>query len=382
MSTFNEISEGYPEIKGLLESTADLPQRLWYYLSTDVDDTRTRNEALVASKGDDVLSGDDARGLALLRDYRSYCMYSYDCTNDQQLEARLKVSGFTLIGAKYVSDEMSPAFFLAHRGLDREKHADSGTGRMRETMLCLRGTYSGNDVVTDLIAAGTPFEEGYAHSGMVKSAVYLTGRLKDFLLQAAADGILTICGHSLGAGVAALVTHSLAREEREGRVVCTKDNVRCLCYEPPACVSSSLASAAAADVVYSLVNRDDLVPRLGPTPIINLLQELRQFDWRAAAEKDSNGMVRRITMLFAGNEPGGNDEHRHQHQHRRCSVLDNEDWEYDPVVPGRIFFIAPGLQPVRIDRFSSVLRTLKLTQSMVTDHFIDSDEFTQALSGP
>ena len=104
------------------------------------------------------------------------------------------------------------------------------------------------------------------------------------------------------------------------------------------------------------------------------------FGVGAAAEKDSSGMVRRITMLFAGNEPGGNEEHRHQH--RRCSVLDNEDWEYDPVVPGRIFFIAPGLQPVRIARFSSVLRTLKLTQSMVTDHFIDSDEFTRALSGP
>ena len=355
VSSFNEISESYPEIKTSLETTDDLPQRLWYYLSTGVDEDRARIDS-------SALSEDDERGLALLRQYREYCVYSYECTSDQHLEARLATGGFTLIGAKYISDELSPAFFLAQR-------YDQGR---RETMLCLRGTYSGSDVVTDLIAAGAPFGEGFAHSGMAKSAEYLSRRFRHLVGPdgAPADGVLTICGHSLGAGVAALLTHLLFCRS-EG--FCLKDSVRCLCYEPPACMSGSLAASMEDGCVYSLVNRDDLVPRLGPTPILNLLHELRQFDWRAAAEQDSNGMVRKITMLLAGNGGQGGDRHL-------CNVEANEDWGYDPVVPGRIFFIAPGMGPTRVDRYGDVLRRIQLTRRMVADHFVDSDEFASALA--
>jgi hypothetical protein len=365
VQTFNTISTNYPEIQSLLDSTSDLPQRLWYYLDTNVDDMRATWQ-----DEDKPLSEDDERGLALLKRYREFCIYSYDCTSDRLLEERLSSRGFKLIGAKYVSDERSPAFYLA-------------SNAARETILCIRGTFSGNDVITDLVAAGAPWEGGYAHAGMARAAAYLIERFGDFLLSAAEQdhGVVTVCGHSLGAGVAALVTHSLSstsslssRQAEDGAWGAgKKGRIRCLCYEPPACMSAPLA-ASITDSTYSTVNRDDLVPRLGPTPIVNLLHNLQDFDWRQAAEKDEDPFIRRITLLLAGNDGERSGEAR-----KRCQLEPNEDWHYDPVVPGKVFFITPGSAPVRIDAFSEVLRSLRLTRTSVQDHFVDTEEFMTSL---
>ena len=367
VQTFNTISKNYPEIKSLIESTSDLPQRLWYYVDSDVDDRAARQEEGWA------LSEDDERGLALLKEYREFCIYSYDCTSDLSLEARLSSRGFRLIGAKYASDERSPAFYLA-------------TNAAREIILCIRGTYSGNDVITDLVAAGTPWEGGYAHAGMAKAATYLFDRFGEFLAAAADQGVVTICGHSLGAGVAALVTHSL--ESLASTSSANAARIRCLCYEPPACMSAPLAASISGST-YSTVNRDDLVPRLAPTPIMNLLHNLQEFDWRQAAEKGGDAFIRRITLLLAGEghgggeggegQEGGEGGERSAERRKRCTLEPSEEWHYDPVVPGKVFFITPGTAPVRVDACSEVLRSLRLTRSSVRDHFVDTEEFMTSL---
>lgn len=240
--TFDTVKAAYPEIQELLENTPDLPQRLWYYAAADVDEKRVREEQ--GASGSIPLSEDDGRALELLREYRELAVYAYDCTGDRLLEERLSPRGFTLIGAKYGSDESSPAFYLA-------MNASNG-----EIVLVIRGTYSGNDVVTDLVAAGAPFFEGYAHAGMVKASQYLHGRFADVFDAVASRGkTITICGHSLGAGVAALLTHSLCQKRVDN------ENIRCLCFEPPACIDATLAEASAGDRIFSIVNRDDLVVR-------------------------------------------------------------------------------------------------------------------------
>ena len=249
--------------------------------------------------------------------------------------------------------------------------------------MCIRGTFSGNDVITDMVAAGTPFGDGgFAHKGMATAAQYLFERFGELLLSIAddSDGLVTVCGHSLGAGVAALLTNAITSKRSSASASSASSasspssgRIRCLCYEPPACMSAPLA-AKTVDSTYSVVNRDDLVPRLGPTPIVNLLHNLAAFDWRAAAEKDGDAIVRRLTLLLATKDT--------KNRERRAGpgLQPNDSWQYDPVVPGKVLFVNPGSAPTRIDPFSEVLRSLRLTPSCVRDHFVDTDEFSSALA--
>lgn len=85
-------------------------------------------------------------------------------------------------------------------------------------------------------------------------------------------------------------------------------------------------------------------------------------------------MVKRISMLFSGDSAEGS--------MRQPTLVPgtNEQWSYDPVVPGRIFFVRPGAAPTRIDRLDPTLRSLRLTRYSVEDHFVDTTAFAERLA--
>ena len=113
---------------------------------------------------------------------------------------------------------------------------------------------------------------------------------------------------------------------------------------------------------------------------MNLLHNLQEFDWRQAAEKGGDTFIRRITLLLAGEgQEGGEGGERSAERRKRCTLEPSEEWHYDPVVPGKVFFITPGTAPVRVDACSEVLRSLRLTRSCVRDHFLDTEEFMTSL---
>jgi pimeloyl-ACP methyl ester carboxylesterase len=363
VATFNSLKQEYPEVDRYLQNTPDLAQKIYYFMMANESCGQIR-AAECDGTSVDRLSPDDLSGLQLLRQYRQWCICAYDCTDDAQLEANLQGS-FSLIGSKTISDDKSPAYYLAVR--PGGSHGRE-TMETMETMLCLRGTYSGEDVITDMIATGVSFEDGIAHSGMARAAEYLFARFSDFLTEAAVQGQVTIVGHSLGAGVAALLTYKLKRTGVDRGL---ELRVRCLAYEPPACMNRHMAENT-LDHTWSLVNRDDLVPRLAPTPVVNLLHRLHEFDWETAAEKDSNGMVKMLGRLLAAGDA----------RPKAGRALPIESG-YDPFVPGRVLYVCPGEKPVPLDQFDSrsTLRTLQLTLSMIRDHFIDTDEMSAALTG-
>lgn len=73
----------------------------------------------------------------------------------------------------------------------------------------VRGTMSAADVCTDLISKSVPFKEGKAHQGILQAATKLYLSMKDELLnslQRYPEYSLVICGHSLGGGVATLIS--------------------------------------------------------------------------------------------------------------------------------------------------------------------------------
>ncbi|KAK9825408.1 hypothetical protein WJX81_002309 [Elliptochloris bilobata] len=178
---------------------------------------------------------------------------SYKSTMEAQLSRRLQRQGYALNYVKLASTwaDHQPAFFMATRGDERE------------VVVAIRGTAQLEDVVTDLTALPEVFGDTgmLAHSGMQRAALWLFERLSSLLKVIAEAGCkVTLTGHSLGAGTAALLAMLLHAQ-----------GVECQAYvfAPPACAAKSLASDCRG-YVTSVVVADDIIARFSPAALARL----------------------------------------------------------------------------------------------------------------
>ncbi|CAE8598874.1 unnamed protein product [Polarella glacialis] len=158
-------------------------------------------------------------------------------------------------------------------------------------VVALRGTSSARDALVDLVCEPTELElgglRGFAHGGMLRAAQHLARPLAEAahrgleeLTRSSAPGDDTVpprasppvarprvvlCGHSLGAGVAALIA-ALWRDS--GEMPC---EVQCVAFACPQVLDASL-SQALCNHTTSIVLGDDLVPRLS----LSTVQDLRE----------------------------------------------------------------------------------------------------------
>ena len=285
-------------------------------------------------------------------------------------------------------------------------------------LLCVRGTFSAEDVLTDLLAAGTAFGGGgsavaSAHAGMAKAALFL-GQKFGGLLCALRDAghQVTLVGHSLGAGVASLLALVLLEQGIQ------PPQLRCFAFEPPACMDLCLAERCIqGGLVTSLVHGDDVVPRLAVEPFAELLRQLKVFDWRAEAEREGGGLppplaaMQKLSEFFtskaqdaaagaglatvgAAEEAASPSSDGGALKQEATAVA-----KYNPFVPGFIVYLgtagfspaaapessgqgaAQSGGPVRVvlPPTSLVLRQIRLTSRMVSDHFIDKEPVISAL---
>ena len=296
--TAEEVRAQNPEVDEIMGrdemSPTELASRLYYYYSACEQQEISEAYPLDgAPKAPESL-------LSVLRAKRCLATFAYDCTSDAVLAPALESKGYRLLAAQYTPDfgEGCPAFYLALSvpGSNSTTRNPEIGRPQKEVLLCLRGTYSPEDVFTDLIATGTTFAAGLtpgvacsAHSGMAKAALSLALRFEDLLCSLRDTGhMVTLVGHSLGAGVSSLLAIHLKQKGF------TSENLRCFAYEPPACVDLPLAMDC-ADVVTSVVHEDDCVPRLAMGPFTSFLQDLAVYDWRKAAESD--GMPAALSVM-------------------------------------------------------------------------------------
>eukprot|EP00929_Paragymnodinium_shiwhaense_P109522 TRINITY_DN7599_c0_g1_i1.p1 TRINITY_DN7599_c0_g1~~TRINITY_DN7599_c0_g1_i1.p1 ORF type:complete len:529 (-),score=59.75 TRINITY_DN7599_c0_g1_i1:316-1821(-) len=145
-------------------------------------------------------------------------------------------------------------------------------------ILSIRGTNNIADTLTDLVCEPRRLEDGelpcfshlqdvHVHSGMFRAATNLrerlTGLVEDVLAERP-EHELVITGHSLGAGVAALLT--LQWKPLFG------NRLRCVTFGPPQTLSLEAARAAEAQGVTSVISGDDAVPRLSLHTVSDLFR--------------------------------------------------------------------------------------------------------------
>lgn len=109
-------------------------------------------------------------------------------------------------------------------------------------------------VLLDNKLGQTKFDGGYVHNGLLKSAECIFDAEWEILREIVEKNpnyTLTFTGHSLGAGVVALLT-MVALQKREKLGIIDRKKIRCYAIAPARCMSLNLA-VRYADVINSVV---------------------------------------------------------------------------------------------------------------------------------
>ncbi|XP_078427516.1 uncharacterized protein LOC144700022 [Wolffia australiana] len=152
-------------------------------------------------------------------------------------------------------DHVNSDIVLAIRGLNLAKESDYA-------------------VLLDNRLGEQKFDGGYVHNGLLKSAAWILDaecQVLKVLLGEHPDYTLTVAGHSLGAGVAAMLAMLLVQNRQRLNDV-ERKRVRCYAMAPARCMSLNLA-VRYADVINSVVLQDDFLPRTA-TPLENVFKSL------------------------------------------------------------------------------------------------------------
>lgn len=147
--------------------------------------------------------------------------------------------------------------------------------KRKEVVLAIRGTFSLSGVITDLAGHASPFCGGRAHSGMADAAVATWETMWSDILEAKMKDIpkdykIIVTGHSLGGGVANLVTiliyHRLKDlDDLKGR------DIHCYAIAPPPVFAPLSAAPKAVKNTIAFVHNWDIVPSLSVDGVRRLM---------------------------------------------------------------------------------------------------------------
>lgn len=151
----------------------------------------------------------------------------------------------------------------------------------KSIVVLVRGTQNLNDVVVDIYGNNMTWAEGSVHEGMGVIAKWIaTDNLIHTTIEEALNSdvqySLKVVGHSLGAGIAALTaiywkthhTFDHFAKSRGGSAF-----LRCFAFAPPPMLSKEIEEKGVG-YVYSVVNEDDIVPRLNVQCIYGALRDV------------------------------------------------------------------------------------------------------------
>ncbi|KAL2897382.1 Sn1-specific diacylglycerol lipase alpha [Bienertia sinuspersici] len=119
------------------------------------------------------------------------------------------------------------------------------------------------------------FDGGFVHHGLLKSAIWVlnqeTETLRTLWVDNGRSYKMVFAGHSLGSGVAALLTIVVVNHGNKLGGV-PRSLVKCYAVAPARCMSLNLA-VKYADVIHSVILQDDFLPRTA-TPLEDIFKSI------------------------------------------------------------------------------------------------------------
>eukprot|EP00934_Nitzschia_sp_Nitz4_P007119 Nitzschia sp. Nitz4//scaffold47_size129522//7382//9295//NITZ4_003532-RA/size129522-snap-gene-0.180-mRNA-1//1//CDS//3329552743//7109//frame0 len=209
--------------------------------------------------------------------------------DSKQIQEELRSHfGYEMVFCQMDSLPHQPSHYLA------VKKEQSRWSSSLDVMLCVRGTATITDVITDLLADAVDYKGGKAHSGICRSGKYLAEKHKETLLDLLkASGKkkiqLTLIGHSLGAGAA-----SIAGMELQDL---PEFDVKVIGFGCPALVSENL-SEASKDYITTIVSDNDCIPRMSLANMINTVRDIGEYNWISRARVDLEDIINQVQKAF------------------------------------------------------------------------------------
>ena len=183
-----------------------------------------------------------------------------------------KTNDCDILHANFRNELFHAPFFVIHDHLKKS------------VVIAVRGTLSISDVITDMTAEcgvldlGSDVKDGKCHIGILNTAENIYKCIKDGLLLEKAFEFnqnyqLVVTGHSLGAGIAAILGLKLLKEY---------PNLKCICYSPPGGLMTKNLIEITKSFVLTVILGDDIVPRLSLRSIhslkANILKEIHECE--------------------------------------------------------------------------------------------------------
>lgn len=177
------------------------------------------------------------------------------------------------------------------------KKGQSRWSNTLELLLVVRGTKNIPDMLTDCLMDDTDYRGGKAHTGILRAGHYLVNRhiptFENLMELSKKKNIkITLIGHSLGAGAAAIAGMEL--NERDNF------DVQVIGFGCPAILSFDL-SESTKTFITTVIGDADVIPRMSAESIGNLMLDVMEYDWSPSAKRDIEdalGELSRRTPLF------------------------------------------------------------------------------------
>ena len=196
-----------------------------------------------------------------------------------------------------------------------------------EVLIAVRGTNSVPDVLTDALLDATDYRDGgKAHAGILRSGKYLVEKHRDLLLRllekSKKKGIkLTLVGHSLGAGAAAIAGMEFQNDETG------QFDVNVVGFGCPAILSKGL-SEQTKDYITTVIADSDIIPRMSAETIGNVMLDMMDFDWTTMAKRDIEAALMEMRKSTVGSLLLRGGKHDNDGMNAAMNVVDGAVQKY------------------------------------------------------